>query len=219
MHSNHRTKKPFLFVGIIAALLLTCAPQVYAQKNILVLGDSLSAGYGLGTTEGWVYLLQQQLASELKDISVFNASVNGETTHGGLARLPRLLASKNFDIVILELGANDGLRGAPLQITRANLESMVGLSQQAGARVLLVGMHIPPNYGHKYTSLFYAQYASIADKFELSLVPFLLDGVATQPELMQADGLHPTATAQPRLLNNVLALLRPMLQPTLAGDP
>lgn len=214
MRSNHSVKKPCLnrFVAFIALVLLVANP-VYAAKRILVLGDSLSAGYGISSTEGWVYLLELQLASEIKDIQIYNASISGETTHGGLSRLPTLLESQKPDIVILELGANDALRGSSLAMTKDNLDKMIKLSQESGARVLLIGMHIPPNYGRRYANQFFSMYGELAELHQLPLVPFLLDGVATNHELMQADGLHPTAKAQPILLDNVLVALKPMLAP------
>lgn len=182
---------------------------------ILVFGDSLSAGYGVPLGHGWVSLLAQRMAQEGYDFSVVNASVSGETTAGGLARLPRALALHHPQIVILELGANDGLRGLPVARAKANLDRMIGLAQAAGARVLLIGMRMPPNYGPRYTSAFYMMYSALAQAHDLRLVPFLMSAVALHPELIQADGLHPNERAQPLLLNTVWPELAPMLGPML----
>ncbi len=179
---------------------------------ILVFGDSLSAGYGIQVERGWVSLLAQRLAREGYGFQVANASVSGETTAGGLARLPRALALHQPSIVILELGANDGLRGLPLQQARDNLGIMIRLAQKAGARVLLLGVLMPPNYGERYTEAFRQMYLDVAQSYGVSLVPFFLDRVALHPELMQADSLHPNELGQPLLLENVWPKLAPLLQ-------
>ncbi|MFT3931544.1 MAG: arylesterase [Spongiibacteraceae bacterium] len=181
--------------------------QTANTHTILVLGDSLSAAYGIPREQGWVSLLQQRLENG----NVVNASISGETTDGGLARIPALLQKHNPTIAIIELGANDGLRGFQIQRTRDNLAQIISLCQKANAKVLLIGMKIPPNYGLKYTSDFYETYTLTAKQFNIPLVPFLLDGVATDPGLMQDDGLHPRATAQPKLLNTVWHYLKPLL--------
>ena len=187
----------------------------YAQANetrVMVLGDSLSAGYGIDVEKGWVALLEQELTK--KDaIKIINASVSGETTTGGKARLPQLLKSHQPHIVILELGGNDGLRGQPIGMIKKNLQEMINLIDKSGAKTLLVGIQIPPNYGERYTQSFTAIYAQLADDNQLPLVPFLLEGVATHPELMQNDGIHPTEAAQPQVLANVLPHLEKMLAP------
>lgn len=187
----------------------------YAQANetrVMVLGDSLSAGYGIDVQKGWVALLEQELTK--KDaIKIINASVSGETTTGGKARLPQLLKSHQPHIVILELGGNDGLRGQPIGMIKKNLQEMINLIDKSGAKTLLVGIQIPPNYGERYTQSFTAIYAQLADDNQLPLVPFLLEGVATHPELMQNDGIHPTEAAQPQVLANVLPHLEKMLAP------
>lgn len=171
---------------------------------ILVWGDSLSASYRMEEQQGWVALLQDRLEAEgLSDWRVINGSVSGETTAGGLARLPAMLAGSNPDIVILELGGNDGLRGLPVPTIRENLAHMIELSQDAGASVLLSGIQIPPNYGPRYTGPFYAQYTELAEQYGLVLIPFLLDGIADNTELMQDDGIHPTAEAQPLIVDIV----------------
>lgn len=176
-----------------------------------MLGDSLSAGYGIRAEEGWVALLQRRLQEQGYGYRVVNASVSGETSSGGAQRLPRALQLHKPAIVVLELGANDGLRGLPLATTRANLTRIVETSRRSGAKVLLVGIRMPPNYGPRYTEEFERMFRDIASRHRLPLLPFLLEGVALDPALMQADGLHPTAGAQPKLLENVWPVLEPML--------
>jgi acyl-CoA thioesterase I len=176
-----------------------------------VLGDSLSAAYGLRVEQGWVALLQKRLESQGYGYRVVNASVSGETSDGGLQRLPRALQLHKPAVVILELGANDALRGLPLDRTQANLKRMVGQAKRAGAEVVLLGMRIPPNYGPKYTTQFYEMYQSLAKAEKLRYVPFFLEQVALRDELMQADGLHPNGTAQPILLDTLWPQLRPVL--------
>jgi acyl-CoA thioesterase I len=183
-----------------------------AVATILVVGDSISAAYGMRLEEGWVALLQKKLASQGYKYRVVNASVSGETTAGGLARLPRALQLHRPEIVILELGGNDGLRGLPLAELRTNLESMIKQSQAAGARVLLAGMRMPPNYGPAYTEGFYGSFAELARRHRLPLVPFFLDGIALNDALMQADGIHPNAQAQPALLDTLWPKLQPLLE-------
>jgi acyl-CoA thioesterase I len=179
---------------------------------ILVFGDSLSAGYGIRVESGWVSLLAQKLAQQGYGFQVVNASVSGETTAGGLARLPRALQLHHPRIVILELGANDGLRGLPLERAQANLARMITLSRAQGAGVLLLGMLMPPNYGERYTDAFRAMYRDLASSYQVPLAPFLLDRVALHPDLMQADGLHPNELGQPLLLENIWPKLAPLLQ-------
>ena len=182
------------------------------DKTVLVFGDSLSASYGIEEEQGWVNLLSEKLRQAQSPYSVINASVSGETSTGGLSRLPAALAEFQPSVVILELGGNDGLRGLPLATLQANLEEMVSLSQQAGAKVLLAGIQIPPNYGPRYTEPFYALFGDIAESEQLPFVPFLIDGIPQQPELMQNDGIHPRAEAQHMILDNVWPVLAPMLQ-------
>jgi acyl-CoA thioesterase-1 len=189
------------------------APTSRPAPVILVFGDSLSAGYGVPPGHGWVDLLAQKIAREGYDFSVVNASVSGETTAGGLARLPRALALHAPRILILELGANDGLRGLPVAQAKANLEQMIGLAQARGTRVLLIGIRMPPNYGERYTSAFHAMYGQLAQRHGLALVPLLLASVALKPGLIQADGLHPNERAQPLLLATVWPTLQPLLAP------
>jgi acyl-CoA thioesterase-1 len=195
-------------ITLLLALDVSAAPA----PSILVVGDSLSAGYGIEVRDGWVALLQQRLARQGYPHTVVNASISGDTTAGGRARLADALKRHHPQIVILELGANDGLRGLPLRETRTNLEAMIKAAQSVGARVLLVGMQLPPNYGPDYTGKFRAIYRDLARNNDLPLVPFLLDGVALNPKLMQPDGLHPRAAAQPRLLENVWPYLEPLLK-------
>ena len=179
---------------------------------ILVLGDSISAAYGIRVDEGWVALLQKRLASQGYGYRVVNASVSGETTGGGAARLARALKLHTPAIVVLELGGNDGLRGLPIAQMRSNLDAMIRQSRAAGARVVLVGMRIPPNYGPDYTQKFQGVYTDLAKRYELPLVPFLLERVALNPVLMQADGIHPGPAGQALLLETLWPSLRPLLQ-------
>ncbi|MGH8219207.1 MAG: arylesterase [Steroidobacteraceae bacterium] len=181
------------------------------DQTILVFGDSLSAAYGLASAEGWAALLQRRLREQGYGYRIVNASISGETTSGGLQRLPRALALQRPAIVLLELGANDGLRGLPLSLIRGNLEQMIRLSEESGARVLLLGIELPPNYGARYADEFRGLYPELAKQFRLPLVPFLLDHVALQPGLMQSDGLHPDAAGEPIVLENVWSELKPML--------
>ncbi len=213
-----------LFSAVYVALLLTQAAAAFAedspsagsspQPKILIFGDSLSAAYGIGEDEGWVTLLAERLAQEDSELEVVNGSVSGETTTGGRARLPSLLERYNPAFVLIELGGNDGLRGLPLSLMRENLTDMIQLSQTSGATVLIAGMQIPPNYGPRYTEPFFAQYAELAEEFDLYLIPFLIDGIPQQPELMQADGIHPKAEAQSMILDNFWPVLLEALQPS-----
>ena len=213
-----------LFSAVYAALLLTLAAAAFAEDSpsagssplpkILIFGDSLSAAYGIGEDEGWVTLFAERLAQEDSELEVVNGSVSGETTTGGRARLPSLLERYNPAFVLIELGGNDGLRGLPLSLMRENLTDMIQLSQSSGATVMIAGMQIPPNYGPRYTEPFFAQYAELAEEFDLYLIPFLIDGIPQQPELMQADGIHPKAEAQSMILDNFWPVLLEALQPS-----
>ena len=178
---------------------------------ILVVGDSISAGYGLAANEGWVALLQNRLKSQGYGYRVVNASVSGETTTGGLARLPRALSVHRPAIVIIELGGNDGLRGLPLETSRTNLERMINLSKGAGARVLLLGMKIPPNYGARYSEGFEKVFRDLARQHKLAFEPFFLSKIALEQGMIQEDGLHPTAKAQPVMLDTMWPALKPLL--------
>ena len=183
-----------------------------SDHTILVLGDSLSAALGIRPEQGWVALLAQRLQAQGYGYQIVNASVSGETTSGGLERLPRALQLHQPGTVILELGANDGLRGLPVDETRENLAHMVRLSQAAGARVLLVGMRIPPNYGPRYTEQFARMFPELANQYHLPLVPFLLEKVALDPTRMQQDGMHPNARGEPPVLDTLWPYLRPLLK-------
>ena len=185
---------------------------VASDRTILVFGDSLSAAYGIRPEQGWVALLTQRLQAQGYGYQIVNASVSGETTSGGLQRLPRALQLHQPGIVVLELGANDALRGLPLSGTRANLAQMVRLSQEAGARVLLVGIRIPPNYGPRYTEEFASVFPELAKQYHLALVPFLLQDVALNPARMQEDGMHPNAAGEAPILDTVWPYLKPLLK-------
>lgn len=188
------------------------APAKGAGPALLVLGDSLSAEYGIARGTGWVTLLQDRLRQERFDYSVVNASISGETTIGGKTRLPDLLSRHRPAIVVVELGANDALRGLPLQTTEANLRNIVATAQQAGAGVLLIGMRIPPNYGQDYTEKFVSLYPKLAGEYKVRLVPFFLDQVIARQDWFQPDRIHPTAAAQPTLLDTVWPQLKPLLK-------
>ncbi|VVO18653.1 arylesterase [Pseudomonas fluorescens] len=194
-----------------AGLALMCMAQNAAAGTVLIVGDSISAAFGLDTRLGWVSLLEQRLRSEGFTDKVVNASISGDTSAGGQARLPALLAAHKPDLVILELGGNDGLRGQlPTQLQQ-NLASMIDSSRASGAKVLLLGMQLPPNYGVRYTQAFAEVYRNLAEEKNIPLVPFFLEGVGGNPELMQADGIHPAAVAQGKLLENVWPALKPLL--------
>jgi acyl-CoA thioesterase-1 len=195
----------------IGLLFIALQNAVASPRTILVFGDSLSAAYGIRPEQGWVALLTQRLQSQGYGYQIVNASVSGETSGGGLERLPRALQLHQPRIVILELGANDALRGLPVSAARDNLARMVQLSQAAGARVLLVGMRIPPNYGQRYTEEFARMFPELASQYHLPLVPFLLQGVALDPARMQPDGMHPNATGEPPVLDTLWPYLKPML--------
>jgi acyl-CoA thioesterase-1 len=202
------------FWAVLPALLYLHPVHAAQAPTIVVLGDSLSAAYGIRVEEGWVSLLQKRLTSQGYGYRVVNASVSGETTAGGLARLPRALQLHRPAIVILELGGNDGLRGLSLEQMRANLDSMIRQSRDAGASVLLAGMRVPPNYGPTYVQKFHALYADLAQRHRVPLVPFLMKDVALDETFMQADGIHPNARAQLILLDEIWPALKPLLRPS-----
>jgi acyl-CoA thioesterase I len=204
-------------MAMICGLSAVPFAQASAEPAILVLGDSISASYGIQREQGWVYRLRTRVA-DCGAWRVINASVSGETTAGGLARLPDALEEHAPDVVIIELGGNDGLRGYPIDAIRDNLSRMVELAQAAGSRVLLVGMQIPPNYGPRYTQAFADVFTEVAERHEVALVPFILDQVALVPELMQSDGIHPTAQAQGLMLDTVWPHLSPLLRQAWAGQ-
>ncbi|HEY0179830.1 MAG TPA: arylesterase [Dokdonella sp.] len=197
---------------LLAFVFGAYASSAAAAAPLLVLGDSLSAAHGIAATDGWVALLERRLQQTSPPRAVVNASISGETTAGGLARLPKLLADDRPALVVVELGANDGLRGLPLAEARANLAKILAAIRAAGAKALLVGIELPVNYGPQYRDGLRSMYRGLADEFNVPLLPFLLDGVALDPALMQDDGLHPTAAAQPKLLDNVWTVLEPELR-------
>ena len=183
-------------------------------KTIVIIGDSLSAGFGVEAEKTWAKLLQQRLKQQNYNYRVVNASITGDTTRGGVSRLPELLEREKPVIVIIELGGNDGLRGFSLKLIRKNLSKMIQLSQDAGASVLLAGVRLPINYGQKFREKFEAIFIELAEQHRIALVPKILKDVATRPELMQADGIHPSASGQPVMLNNVWPQLLPLLNST-----
>ena len=201
-----------LCVFLLASVIQPASWAADEHLTLLVYGDSLSASYGIEEEQGWVTLLQEKLHDENLGINVVNGSVSGETTTGGLARLPAMLDRYKPDLMILELGGNDGLRGLPVSIMRDNLAEMIDLAEGAGAKVILTGIQIPPNYGPRYTEPFFATYAELSEEKSLPLVPFLIDGIPQQPELMQNDGIHPRAEAQHMILDNVWPILKPQLE-------
>lgn len=193
-------------------LLIALGAEAGAPRTILVFGDSLSAAYGLAPEQGWVAMLAQRLHSQGYGYQVVNASESGETSGGGLERLPRALELHHPALVILELGANDGLRGLPAAEMHGNLAQMVRLSQQSGAQVLLLGIRLPPNYGPRYTQEFERVFPELANQYHLPLVPFLLEKVALDPALMQSDGMHPNARGEPPVFDTVWPFLEPLLK-------
>ena len=188
----------FLLVTLAASASAYSAP-----KTVLVVGDSLSAEYGIARGAGWVSLLEQKLKAEKVQAKVVNASISGETTSGGRARLPALLGQHRPDIVVIELGANDGLRGLPVSSAEANLRAMVAMARDKKAEVLLVGMRMPPNYGRAYTEKFFDMFKKVSAETRSPLVPFMLEGVADKPAMFQQDSLHPLADAHPIILSNI----------------
>ena len=205
--------------GVTALLLALALPTVVAAaaepapvRKVLVMGDSLSAAYGLAPSQGWVALTDQRLQARHPGWRIANASVSGETTAGGASRIAGELARHKPAVVVIELGANDGLRGLPLAQTRANLERMIVASKNAGARVLLLGMRMPPNFGPQYTQGFERNYSELAKAHGTALLPFLLEPIATDRNAFQSDNLHPVASAQPRLRDHVWPALAPLLR-------
>ena len=198
-----------LLAGV--ALVLAATSAYSAPKTLLVLGDSLSAEYGLERGTGWTALLQQRLQQHKLATTVVNASISGDTTIGGKNRLPALMSQHKPDVLVIELGSNDALRGLPLKTSQDNLQAMITLARQQQAKVLLVGMQIPPNYGPDYTRRFSAMYQDLAKANKVALVPFFMEGIAADLSLFQADRIHPNEQAQPRLLDNVWPALKPLL--------
>ncbi|MCW6029024.1 arylesterase [Stenotrophomonas sp. SRS1] len=202
----------WLLAGLLLMPMLACAKGPDTRAAVLVVGDSLSAAHNIPAASGWVNLLQQRVKQQIKaPPAIINASISGETTAGALTRLPGLLEKHRPSVVVIELGGNDALRGLTPAQLRGNLEKMIVASQKAGAKVLLLGIDVPPNYGPAYRQRLRQTYAELAKQYDVPLLPFLLEGVALKPNLMQADGLHPTAAAQPQVLDNVWPLLKPLL--------
>jgi len=201
--------KTFLKIFLLFSAL-TLANSAQAAKNILVFGDSLSAGYGIARDDSWVNLLQRELNIDHPQYEVVNASISGETTSGGLRRIAKALQDHHPAVVIVELGANDGLRGATVVETEMNLNKIIQQVKNANAKVLLLGIQIPPNYGLEYARQFRALYPKLAKRHNIALVPFMLEGI--QPEQFQPDNLHPNASGQPRIIKNVLPILLPLLR-------
>lgn len=197
---------------MLAAILLAAAPAALATRTLLVFGDSLSAAYGLSTSQGWVHLLGERVRRLGLDWNIVNASISGETTAGGLRRLPEDLKRHRPAIAVIALGGNDALRGQPAAGIRANLEQMIRIARQARAEPVLVGMMIPPNYGIEYAAQFRDLYAQLAAKHKVAFVPFLLEGIGDKPELFQPDQLHPIASTQPRVVDNVWPAVEPLLR-------
>jgi len=197
------------FFGTAIALLLWA--QGATAGTLLVVGDSISAGLGLDTSQGWVALMEKRLQQKGVDHQVVNASISGDTSAGGLSRLPALLSEHKPELVIIELGGNDGLRGQPPQQLQQNLAAMIEKSKASGARVLLLGMRLPPNYGARYNRNFEQVFATLAEQEKVPMVPFFLEGVGGVPGMMQADGIHPAAVGQPRMLDNLWPTLEPLL--------
>jgi acyl-CoA thioesterase-1 len=198
---------------VAALLTLAASASAYsAPKTVLVLGDSLSAEYGLARGSGWVALLEHRLRDEKLDARIVNASISGETTSGGLTRLPALLDQHHPSVVVIELGANDGLRGLPVATAEQNLRTMIALAQKNKAKVLLVGMRMPPNYGRAYTERFYGMYGELSRQLKTPLVPFMLEGVAQDPAMFQADRLHPVANAHSIILSNIWPKFAPLIK-------
>lgn len=187
--------------------ILTLLLSSKAAALVLLVGDSIGAGFGVPEQRSWARLLEQEIAPH----RVVNASISGDTSSGAKTRLPALLKHYQPEIVIIEVGGNDGLRGQPVALLEKNLKTMIELSRNAGADVLLLGMHIPPNYGESYANAFHQTYHAVAKSMSVPLLPFLLEGIALNPDLMQADRVHPNAKAQPLIVQNVLPLLEPML--------
>lgn len=202
----------WLLAWLLLMPMLACAKGPDTRAAVLVVGDSLSAAHNIPAASGWVTLLQQRVKQQITPPpAIINASISGETTAGALTRLPGLLEKHRPSVVVIELGGNDALRGLTPAQLRGNLEKMIVASQKAGAKVLLLGIDVPPNYGPAYRQRLRQTYAELARQYDVPLLPFLLEGVALKPNLMQADGLHPTAAAQPQVLENVWPLLKPLL--------
>jgi len=201
-------------ITLFIVVVLSFARNGWADSEhvILILGDSISAAYGMELADSWPSLLQDRLTEHGHAYRVFNSSITGDTTQGGLARLPRLLAELQPRVVIIELGGNDGLRGLSLDVTQTNLQTMIDASRSADASIVLAGIQLPPNYGRTYTEKFRKMYFELGETPNVRLIPFILEGIALDPELMQSDGIHPDKEAQPLLLDNVWQVLEPLIE-------
>ncbi|QSP94147.1 arylesterase [Marinobacter salinisoli] len=209
MNTAQVTARSIVFLLFVGFAL----PVFSKQSTVLIVGDSLSAAYGVPSEQAWVQLLQQRLNSNgLSQWQVVNASISGETTDGGARRLPKLLQEHEPDVVVIELGGNDGLRGFPPNVIESNLENMIQRVQEFGADAVLVGIQIPPNYGQRYTQMFAEIFPKLSERYGTALVPFFLEGIYDAEGLMQDDGIHPTVEAQPKMLDNVWPVLRPRLE-------
>lgn len=206
MQNRNLTSRVFPRVLVLG---LCFSPFVVSAKTIMIVGDSLSAGYGIQPQQGWVHLLQKRLDQQYpKQHKVVNASVSGETTSGALARLPKLLQTHRPDVVVIELGGNDGLRGQPPQMIQKNLANLIQHSQKAKAKVVIFGMKMPPNYGSAYSKAFENNYKVVSQQYKVKLLPFFMEGIAGNKQLMQKDLIHPNAKAQPILLNNAYPYIK-----------
>lgn len=203
----------YAWLGLLSVSTAYTAQQQTSLQTpiILVLGDSLSASFGIDQSKGWVSLLEQKLDKNYFNYRIVNASISGETTQGGLQRLPKLLSKYQPQLVIVELGGNDGLRGLNIEMIKSNLQTMISKTTNNHADILLIGMRLPPNYGKFYTDSFHQMYVDLGQANKIPVVPFLLEGIATKDNLMQADGIHPRVEAQPLMLDNVWTQLKPLL--------
>jgi acyl-CoA thioesterase-1 len=208
----------FQRLAALLALTVVCLPAAHgAEQTIVVVGDSLSSGYGIAAEQSWVAMLEDRLQAEGYGYKIVNASIAGDTSAGGLSRLPRLLETHDPSLVVIELGGNDGLRGQPVATLRANLAKMIELSKESGADVVLAGIQLPPNYGTTYTRSLAAVYPELAERYGAPLIDFILEDVALNRELMQPDGIHPNAAGQKVVFANVWRVLGPLLTPRNAG--
>ncbi len=211
MHAAYGCFSSKALLLCLCAALTSVSATANGRPTLMVLGDSISAGHGIAPGQDWVALLERELNARDAGLRVINASIGGDTSGGALRRLPALLARHQPTLVVVEIGGNDGLRGYPVTQLRDNLAAIIRLCREHHAEVLLLGMRIPPNYGARYTELFHQSYIQVAAQLEVPLLPFLLDGIALQAPLMQADGIHPNTEAQPLILQNVLVHLEPLL--------
>ncbi|MGZ8096042.1 MAG: arylesterase [Methylosarcina sp.] len=201
-----------MLLRVLFIIIVSLIPQAVTAKVLVVLGDSISAGYGIEVSQGWVSLLQNRLDATNGNYKIINESISGETTAGGLARIDRILSEHKPVVLLVELGANDGLRGLSVDIMKNNLAEIIRRAQKTGVKVLLLGMRIPPNYGKRYTNMFYNAYLQLSSELKIPYVPFILEDVALIKELMQPDGLHPNAKAQPIIAERIWTPLQSLLK-------